>query len=595
MPADHDTSRPQRRWHRWLPAAAIAVALAAAGATMTQPQPDPPEDISLSAMLDDAADGRWDTAVVDEGTSTVTVTGPDGDDFTSGFTLGTSDVITERLLDSGVDVELEPAPRGDGLADKLWGVVPFLLLVGVLLWVARGQSGGLGRFLNSKVVQAETPDVRFSDVAGVDEVVDELFDIADYLRDPADWHKVGARPPKGILLSGPPGTGKTLLAKAMAGEAGVPFFDMTGSGFVEMFVGVGARRVTRVFEEAGKHEAAIIFIDEIDAIGKARTAGANAGANEERENTLNQLLSEIDGFNAQSNVIVIGATNRPDILDSALTREGRFDRKIVVPPPDRAGRMHILRVHAASRPVADDVDLDLLATRTMSYTGAQLASLVAEAAREAARERSPELRQHHFDAAVATTALGRERRSMEVLEQDRQVTAWHEAGHTVAALLLDAVPDPLQVSIVPRGASGGHTSLTGDDRVFMTRTAALQQLQVAMGGRAAEVLAFGDDYTQGAAHDVKAATQFATRMAAEYGMSTLGLVHVPEEQRTVGPLAERLADVVADTTAQAYQDVLRLLEDNRPLVEAVTDHLLEHETADRSQLRALRGAHAAGS
>jgi cell division protease FtsH len=417
-------------------------------------------------------------------------------------------------------------------------------------------------------------------------------EVVDLLRHPDRFTSAGANAPKGVLLAGPPGTGKTLLARALAGEAGVPFFALSGSDFVETFVGVGAGRVRKVFDRAKAKGQAIIFIDEIDAIGKARGSGPANGASEERENTLNQLLVEMDGF-AGSGVIVLGATNRHDVLDPALTRPGRFDRTVHVGLPDRVGRTRILEVHTASRTLADDVDLVGLARRTPGMSGAELEQLVNQAALEAARAASPAITAGHLDTALAITVLGRERRSAVITDRDRLITAHHEAGHALAALVLVHAEDPVSVTIVPRGGAGGVTWMGGNDHAYLTRREAVARLVVSMAGRAAEERLLDGDFTHGAAGDFSSATRLATQMVTEYGMSDLGVAAVNTD-RMWGEEAAAVAAEVRRLLDDALRDARDLVRANADLLDRVVAELLVDETLSLADLRRLRAEVTAG-
>jgi cell division protease FtsH len=431
-------------------------------------------------------------------------------------------------------------------------------------------------------IPAETPETRFSDVAGCDEAIADLTEMVAFLREPERFTRTGAKPPKGALLVGPPGTGKTLLARAVAGEAGVPFFALAGSDFVEKYVGVGAQRIRELFRTAREHQQAIIFIDEIDAVARRRS-GDNEQGNGETENTLIALLAEMDGFSS-SGVVVLAATNRADILDPAVTRPGRLDRKVEVPNPDRRGRQRILAVHADGKPLADDVDLLSIARRTPGFSGAQLAGLVNEACLEAVRRETDAVDHDCFEHAVATIAMGRARTSALVTEYDRRVTAWHEGGHTVAAFLLPDADDPVQVTIVPRGPAGGVTWMSGNDDIFLSRRKAHAQLVVALAGRAAEEALLDGEYTQGASGDLQSATDLAFRMATQYGMTRLGY-QVRNPQHAAG--SQAVSEVVEELLADAHAEATALLATHRALLTSVAEALLEEETLTAAQVREL--------
>jgi cell division protease FtsH len=558
--------------------AALVLGLAVAAALALR---SGPIDLTLSELDARLAGGEVTALTLQERAGIAAVELADGSLAETTYPEGFSPTLVEDALAADVAVTVE---RGTGSSAGVVGARMGLLLgVGLLvLLLVRGQLRGV--LPGTRHRQATPPTTRFADVAGADEVTEELREVVAYLRDPEQFAHLGARAPKGVLLVGPPGTGKTLLARAVAGEADVPFFALSGSDFIEKFVGVGASRVRGVFDAARRSHRAIVFIDELDAVGKRRGDGTTG--NDERENTLNQLLVEMDGFDA-SQIVVLAATNRPDTLDSALTRPGRFDRQVTVGPPDRGGREAILRLHLADRPLGA-VDLAGVARRTPGFTGADLANLVNQAALAAGRDAATTIEQRHVDAAIATVMLGPERRSIEVLQRDREIAAWHEAGHTVAALLEPQAMDPAGVSIVPRGHAGGVTWMTGDDHQFLLAPQARAQLVVSMAGRAAEELIYGAAYSQGASGDLRAATDLATRMAAEYGMSdVVGPVFIAEDDRHLGETADVLRRAVRGLLVDALAQARTLLGANRPLLTAIADQLLEHETLDAGALRAI--------
>ncbi|MFA9445630.1 ATP-dependent metallopeptidase FtsH/Yme1/Tma family protein [Egicoccus sp. AB-alg6-2] len=516
---------------------------------------------------------------------------PEGEQVVAAYNDGYGRDLAAMLAESDVPFTGEPRPIPDRLTPVLTNLLPAVIIVGFLLWfVAR--KGGFGQFGKSSRGPAAVPSTRFTDVAGADEAVSELAEVVELLHDPSRFAASGATVPRGFLLEGPPGTGKTLLARAVAGEAGVPFFSLSGSEFVEMFVGVGASRVRDVFAKARKHERAIIFIDEIDAIGKSRGNGPTSGANDEREATLNQLLVEMDGFEG-SGIITLAATNRADVLDQALLRPGRFDRRIVVPAPDRVGRTRILELHTRNRHLHEDVDLVALARRTPGMTGADLAALVNSATLEAARRGDELVGNDHLEAALSTAMLGRERRSAVTTDRDRTITAWHEAGHTLAALLQPDADDPVTVTIVPRGPAGGVTWMSGNDNAFLTADEARAKLVTAMAGRAAEERLLDGSYTQGAASDFHHATELATNMVTRFGMSPLGVVSLAPEQVVNGPLAEQVHAAVSTLLEEALAEARALLQVNSALLTAVSEGLLLEETlhlADILRMQAELGS-----
>jgi cell division protease FtsH len=424
------------------------------------------------------------------------------------------------------------------------------------------------------------PTVTFADVAGCEEAIEDLAEIAEFLKDPERFERLGAKIPRGAILAGPPGTGKTLLARAVAGEAKVPFFAASGSDFVEMYVGVGPMRVRELFTKARLEEKAIVFIDEIDAVARSRVTSTKQNANDERENTLNALLNELDGF-SRGNVILLAATNRVDMLDPAILRPGRLDRKIQVPNPDRRGREKILAVHIEGKPLAKDVDLGQIARRTPGMSGADLAQIANEAAIEAARRNLKTIDASCFSAAVALVAMGRARRSALVTDRDRLITAYHEAGHTVCAMMHPDAPMPVSVSITPRGHAGGITWMNGTDDQYLARPQAAAQLIVAMGGRAGEELLLDGEFTQGPSSDLERATQLATVMVTRYGMTHRGL-SVRSGEPDIGS-----QDVIEELLGGALGDARSLLQDHQPLFMAIVNQLLEHETLEESELGEL--------
>ncbi|MBI4545362.1 MAG: ATP-dependent metallopeptidase FtsH/Yme1/Tma family protein [Gemmatimonadetes bacterium] len=487
------------------------------------------------------------------------------------------------------------------------GIVPWLILIGIWLFVMRQmQVGGSKAFQfgksKARLLTGDTPKVTFADVAGCDEAKDELQEIIEFLKDPQKFTRLGGRLPKGALLVGPPGTGKTLLARAVAGEAGRPFFSMSGSDFVEMFVGVGASRVRDLFEQGKSHAPCIIFIDEIDAVGRHRGAGLGGG-HDEREQTLNQLLVEMDGFESNDGVILLAATNRPDVLDPALLRPGRFDRQIVVDSPDVKGREGILRVHLRKVPLANNVDVSSLAKGTPGMSGADLANLVNEAALLAARRDQEKVFMADLDDAKDKLLLGAERKSLVLSESERRLTAYHEAGHAVVALRTPGLDPVHKITIVPRGRALGVTaSLPEEDRHSYSRDYLLAQLAMLFGGRAAEELVFGaEKITTGAGNDIERATQMARRMVSQFGMSEqIGPVAVGDAEQEIflgreifqrRPVAERTAELVDAEVKRlidaAYGHARQTLEANRDLLVLMADTLLEVETLDREQVEAL--------
>lgn len=464
------------------------------------------------------------------------------------------------------------------------------ILVGFGIYLYRSRQRARAEEAMAKrheVDEVTAPKTRFSDVAGCVEAVEELREIVDFLKAPERFEKLGAKLPRGALLVGPPGTGKTLLARAVAGEAGVPFFHHAGSDFVELYVGAGAKRIRELYAKANDEEKAIVFIDEIDAIGKRRSNGTvSTGSNDEQEHTLISLLNELDGFSG-SHIFTIAATNRPDILDPALTRPGRLERRIAVPAPDRKGREAILSVHAGDKPLARDVDLSSIARRTPGMSGADLAALVNEAALEAVRRRLDAIDAACFNQAVGNISMGRARYSAEVSEHDRTVTAWHEAGHALLARLVPEAANPAAVSIIPRGSAGGVTWMEGVDDAFMTKTAAKARLIVGLGGRAAEEILLGGDCTQGAQADLAMATELASAMVRQFGMTERGL---STRNAFVGePYDTATADAVEDLLREAMHVSRSILAQHRSSLEMLANALLVHGTLYASDMEELFG------
>jgi cell division protease FtsH len=525
----------------------------------------------------------------------------DGQRFT---TYSPSDPwLVSDLLKNGVQVEAKPEEQPSMLMSIFVSWFPMLLLIGVWIFFMRqmqgGGKGGAFSFGKSKarLLDQDTNPVTFADVAGCDEAKEEVGELVEFLRDPSRFQKLGGRIPRGVLMVGSPGTGKTLLAKSIAGEAKVPFFSISGSDFVEMFVGVGAARVRDMFEQAKKHAPCIIFIDEIDAVGRQRGAGLGGG-NDEREQTLNQLLVEMDGFEATQGVIVIAATNRPDVLDPALLRPGRFDRQVVVPLPDIRGREQILLVHMRKVPMAQDVKADIIARGTPGFSGADLANLVNEAALFAARANKRVVDMEDFERAKDKIMMGAERRSMIMPEEERRNTAYHESGHAVVARLMPKTDPVHKVTIIPRGRALGVTmQLPTEDRYSQDRIRLLSTIAVLFGGRIAEEL-FMNQMTTGASNDFQRATDIARRMVTQWGMSdNLGPMVYGEEEgevflgrsvtthKSVSEATMQLVDKeVRRIIDEQYALARRILEENRDKVEAMTAALLQWETIDADQI-----------
>jgi len=495
-------------------------------------------------------------------------------------------------------------PKASFLSSLLFTLLPILLLVGLFWFIMSAMQGGAGggkvmQFGKSKakMVTPDTPTVKFEDVAGVDEAVEELREIEEFLEKPAKFLAVGAKIPKGVLLYGPPGTGKTLLARAVAGEAGVPFYHISGSDFVEMFVGVGASRVRDLFEQAKKNSPAIIFVDEIDAVGRHRGAGMGGG-HDEREQTLNQMLVEMDGFGATTNVIMIAATNRPDILDPALLRPGRFDRQVGVDAPDLKGRKQVLEVHAKGKPIGPDVNLELIARRTPGFTGADLANVLNEAALLTARGDLTIIGAEQLDEAIDRVIAGPQKRTRMMNEHDKRVTAYHESGHALVAAAMNDTDPVTKVTILPRGRALGYTMvMPQEDRYSKTRNQLLDNLAYAMGGRIAEEIVFGDPST-GASNDIQQATEIARNMVTEYGMSAkVGSVRLAGKSgevflgRDMGHGRDYSEQVAAVVDAEvrtlldnAMTEAVAALMANRKLLDTLAEELLEKETLGEGAL-----------
>jgi ATP-dependent metallopeptidase hflB len=514
------------------------------------------------------------------------------------------DNLVKTLLDNKVRVNVIPEEKPSIFTSLVFSLLPVLLLIGAWFYFMRMQNGGGGKGgafsfgkSRARLMDKETNKVTFADVAGCDEVKEEVQEIVDYLKSPNRYQSLGGRVPHGILLAGSPGTGKTLLAKAIAGEAGVPFFSISGSDFVEMFVGVGASRVRDMFEQAKKNAPCIIFIDEIDAVGRQRGAGLG-GSNDEREQTLNQLLVEMDGFESNHTVIVIAATNRPDVLDPALQRPGRFDRQVVVPLPDIRGREQILKVHAKKVPLDESVDLTSLARGTPGFSGADLANLVNEAALFAGRRNKIKVDQSDFEDAKDKIYMGPERRSMVMHEDEKRATAYHEAGHAIVAESLPFTDPVHKVTIMPRGRALGLTwQLPERDRISMYKDQMLSQLSILFGGRIAEDIFIGRIST-GASNDFERATQMAREMVTRYGMSDkMGVMVYTENEDEVflGRSITRSQNISEKTQQEIdaeirrildeqYQVAYKILDENRDKMEIMCKALMDWETIDRDQV-----------
>jgi len=529
-------------------------------------------------------------------------------DNTTLRTVGPPDIsatIAEKLRTHGVAVRYEKGDQGSLWVTVLLQWLPLVLLFLLFFFFMRQLQSGGGKAMSfgksrAKLMTEHHNKVTFADVAGIDESKDELEEIISFLKDPKKFTRLGGRIPKGVLLMGPPGTGKTLLARAVAGEAGVPFFSISGSDFVEMFVGVGASRVRDLFEQGKKNAPCIIFIDEIDAVGRHRGAGLGGG-HDEREQTLNQLLVEMDGFESNEGVILIAATNRPDVLDPALLRPGRFDRRIVVPRPDLNGRLGIFKVHTKKTPLEPTVDLHQIARGTPGFSGADIENLVNEAALYAARRNRERLGNEDFEFAKDKVLMGAERRSMIISEKEKRNTAIHEGGHALVAKIIPGTDPVHKVTIIPRGRALGLTQqLPEEDRLSVNQEYALNQIAILMGGRLAEEIVFGEK-TTGAGNDIERATELARRMVCEWGMSEKmgplafgkkeGEVFLGREMSTVQGYSEQTArDIDAEVhriVVEQYERARAILTEHRPVLHKIADALIEHETLDAADIEVL--------
>ncbi|HIF98577.1 MAG TPA: ATP-dependent metallopeptidase FtsH/Yme1/Tma family protein [Myxococcales bacterium] len=571
--------------------------------TMLRQDQETPPDLAYSDFVIAVEDGQIEEITIEEGSiSGVQV---DGGEFTTYAPTISQDLLA-LLKERQVKVKAQPKDEGGFWRQIMIMWFPLLLFVGIWIFFIRQMQSGGGKamsFGKSKArLQTETQKVvTFKDVAGIEESKTELEEIIEFLREPKRFTRLGGRIPKGVLLVGPPGTGKTLLARAVAGEAAVPFFSISGSDFVEMFVGVGASRVRDLFQQGKKQAPCIIFIDEIDAVGRHRGAGMGGG-HDEREQTLNQLLVEMDGFEGNEGVILIAATNRPDVLDPALLRPGRFDRRVVVPRPDLRGRLQILKIHTRRVPLSDDVDLELQARGTPGFVGADLQNLVNEAALLAARRNGHRVERRDFEDAKDKVLMGAERRSMIMTDEDRRITAFHEAGHALVALMTPEHSDPVhKVTIIPRGLALGLTqTLPVEDRLNYTENDIFAIIRYAMGGRAAEELVFGHLST-GASNDLEQATNWARRMVTEFGMNpklgpvsyanTSGDVFLGRDMMTrkdySEEMAKRIDEEISATLGSMYLEAREILSTHRDKLEAIAEALLERETLETSDLALL--------
>jgi cell division protease FtsH len=588
---------------------AMAVIFVLVGSSMLS-SAGAPEQIDTSVAISDIQNGNVDTATITDRDQVLELVLKNGDTVRSTYVTGQGVVLQEMLqlkadsgaLPGGYNVVV---PSENILVTLLVSLLPFILLVLIMVFIFSQMQGGGSRIMNfgkskAKMITKDMPQTTFADVAGADEAVEELEEIKDFLADPERFKAVGAKIPKGVLLYGPPGTGKTLLARAVAGEAGVPFYSISGSDFVEMFVGVGASRVRDLFEQAKANAPAIIFMDEIDAVGRHRGAGMGGG-HDEREQTLNQMLVEMDGFDVSGGVIMIAATNRPDILDPALLRPGRFDRQISVERPDLNGRFEILKVHAKGKPILPEVDLMAVARRTPGFTGADLANVLNEAALLTARGGETEINNVIMDEAIDRVIAGPQKRTRVMDHEERLITAYHEAGHALVAAALPGNDPVHKITIMPRGRALGYTMVLPDQEKYSTtRSQMLNQLAYMLGGRAAEELIFHDP-TTGASNDIEKATAVARAMVMQYGMTErLGAIKYGKESgevfmgRDMGHTRDFSEEVAAAIDEEvrafiesAHQEAYDLLVANRDALDAIVVALMERETLDKFEIEEI--------
>ncbi len=566
-----------------------------------------PPELSLDQFQTQLSEGNLEKvtlrekSLVIEGTLREPIPATEGAvEFITNYPSEFEGQLTEDLLANDVDFVIDPEPPT--LLDFLISFLPWLFLLGFMVFIVMQMQGGGNRVMQfgkakTKQVSKDQPKVTFGDVAGLEEAIEELHEIKEFLQSPQKFRAMGAKIPKGVLLFGPPGTGKTLLARAVAGEAGVPFFSISGSDFVEMFVGVGASRVRDLFEQAKAQAPAIVFIDEIDAVGRHRGAGLGGG-HDEREQTLNQLLVELDGFDVSSGVIVIAGTNRPDILDPALLRPGRFDRQIVVDRPDLRGRKAILSVHAKGKPFEDGIDLAVLARQTPGFTGADLANLINEAALLAARRNKTKISMDELEEAIDRVIAGPERKSRVMSDAEKKITAYHEGGHALVGYALPNADPIHKVTIIPRGRAGGYTlALPMEDKNYMRKSELIDQLAMLMGGRAAEELIFVDP-TTGASNDIEKATELARRMVMEYGMSdklgpmkygrSTGEVFLgrdySQQQDYSDEVASFIDDEVRALIAQAHDEAHQILTTHIEALHRIANQLIDQETVGADEV-----------
>ncbi|KJS03822.1 MAG: cell division protein FtsH [Peptococcaceae bacterium BRH_c4a] len=572
----------------------------------TSPQTAAPEKVRYDQFLNMVSKGEIAKATIQAGENTTNVYGEKKD----GSKLETKGPqpdpkLQELLASKGVQYEFEPPPQPGWWTGIITSLLPILIFVLLFFFLMQQTQGGGNRVMSfgksrARMVADEKKKVTFADVAGADEVKEELSEIVEFLKNPKKYNELGAKIPKGVLLFGPPGTGKTLLARAVAGEAGVPFYTISGSDFVEMFVGVGASRVRDLFEQAKKSAPCIVFIDEIDAVGRQRGAGLGGG-HDEREQTLNQLLVEMDGFAPNEGIIIIAATNRPDILDPALLRPGRFDRQVTVDVPDLTGRKEILKVHVRGKPLAEDVDLAVLARRTPGFTGADLANMVNEAALLAARVEKHEIGMAELESSIERVIAGPEKKSKVISDKEKRLVSYHEAGHALVGYLLPNTDPVHKVSIIPRGRAGGYTLLLPkEDRYYMTRSMLLDQVTMLLAGRVAEAIILHEIST-GAVNDLERATGTVRRMIMEYGMSdALGPLTLGRKQEAVflgrdiardrnygEEVATSIDKEVKHIIDDNYDRAKEILENNMDTLHQIAKVLMEKETIEARELEDL--------
>ena len=583
----------------------VILAFVASKVITSDSGPEPP---SYNQLIDKQsgliAEGRIKKVEINTKDNTLDVERSNGESFSTGYPLDTEQSLIALLETNNVETKVN-GKGGGGLLSLLTYILPFVLFLALWIFLMNQMQGGGSRVMNfgkskAKRMSVDAPKITFRDVAGVDEAVQELHEIKEFLENPKKFQSLGARIPKGVLLYGPPGTGKTLLARAVAGEAGVPFFSISGSDFVEMFVGVGASRVRDLFEQAKQNSPCIIFMDEIDAVGRHRGAGMGGG-HDEREQTLNQLLVEMDGFEMKDNIILIAATNRPDILDPALLRPGRFDRQVVVDRPDRKGRKQILEVHTRGKPLSKEIELDTLAGQTPGFTGADLANLINEAALLTARTGKREISMKELEEGIMRVIAGPEKKTRVMSEKERLITAFHEMGHAIVGHLLENTDPVHKISIISRGQALGYTiSLPTEDKFLTTRAELTDTMAMTLGGRAAEEIVFGE-ITTGASNDLEKVTETAKQMVMRFGMSErlgprvfghdrgqpfLGREFSSEPDYS-DEIAREIDDEIRRIVESAHQTAKDLLNDKHDELDRISKILLERETIDAEQFVAL--------